>query len=184
MVFHNLWLFKPLLKKVMPAISSQGAAMLQTTMCFTMQKGSNAYNVIPQEAYVTANLRFIPFEGRKESLAIVRKIASKYDLEVEEVNCTDPTSSLDLNGPQFALCKKAIEKVFPGVCVLPYVVTGGTDSRFYDKHVDACVRFEPVNVSRDQLSKMHGIDENLNIDTLPLAVDYYKEVIRLQETRS
>ena len=184
MVFHNLWLFKPLLKKVMPAISAQGAAMLQTTMCFTMQKGSNAYNVIPQEAYVTANLRFIPFEGRKESLAIVRKIASKYDLEVEEVNCTDPTSSLDLNGPQFALCKKAIEKVFPGVCVLPYVVTGGTDSRFYDKHVDACVRFEPINVSRDQLSKMHGIDENLNIDTLPLAVDYYKEVIRLQETRS
>ena len=183
MVFANLWLFKPLLKKVMPAISPQAAAMLQTTMCFTMQKGSDAYNVIPQEAYVTANLRFIPFEGRKESISLIRQIAAKYDLEVEEVNCSDPTGSLDLNGPQFDMCKKAIEKVFPDVCVLPYVVTGGTDSRFWDRYVDACVRFEPVNVSNDQLSKMHAVDENLNIDTLPPAVDYYKEIIRLQESR-
>ena len=184
MVFHNLWLFKPLLKKVMPAISPQGAAMLQTTMCFTMQKGSDAYNVIPQEAYVTANLRFIPFQGREESLAIVRRIAAKYDLEVEEVNCSDPTGSLDLNGPQFKMCEEVIHKVFPGVAVLPYVVTGGTDSRFYDKYVDACVRFEPVNVSKDQLSKMHAIDENHNIDTLPLAVEYYKQIIRAQEERN
>ena len=183
MVFHNLWLFKPLLKIVMPAISSQGAAMLQTTMCFTMQKGSNATNVIPQEAWVSANMRFIPFQGKDESLAIVKKIAAKYDLEVEEITCTGPTSSLDLNGPQFEMTTKAIEKVFPNVCVLPYVVTGGTDSRFYDGHVDACVRFEPVNVSKDQLSRMHGIDENLNIDTLPLAVEYYKEIIKAQETR-
>ena len=183
MVFRNLWLFKPLLKIVMPAISPQGAAMLQTTICFTMQKGSNATNVIPQEAWVSANMRFIPFQAKEESLAIIRKIAAKYDLEVEEITCSDPTSSLDLNGRQFAMTKQAIEKIFPGVCVLPYVVTGGTDSRFYDGHVDACVRFEPVNVSKDQLGKMHGIDENLNIDTLPLAVDYYKQIICLQEGR-
>ena len=182
-VFHNLWLFKPVLKKVMPAISPIGAAMLQTTICFTMQKGSDATNVIPQEAYVTANMRYIPFQGKDESLAIVRNIAAKYDLEVEEITCSDPTSSLDLNGPQFAMTKKAIEKIFPNVCVLPYVVTGGTDSRFYDGHVDACVRFEPVNVSKQQLGNMHGINENLNIDTLPLAVEYYKEIIRLQEGR-
>ena len=183
MVFHNLWLFKPLLKRIMPAISPIGAAMLQTTMCFTMQKGSDAYNVIPQEAYVTANLRYIPFQGKEESNGIVRQIAKKYDLEVEEVGCSDATSSLDLNGTQFSMCRRAIEKVFPGVCVLPYVVTGGTDSRFYDGHVDACVRFEPVNATRQQLDAMHAIDENLDINTLPPAVEYYKEIIRLQEER-
>lgn len=183
LIFHNLWLFKPVLKKIMPAISPTGAAMLQTTMCFTMQKGSNASNVIPQEAYVTANLRYIPFQGREESLALVRQIAKKYDLEVEEIVGSDPTSSLNLDGPQFNMCRRAINKVFPGVCVLPYVVTGGTDSRFYDGHVDACVRFEPVNVSKEQLAAMHAIDENLDINTLPPAVEYYKEIIRLQEER-
>ena len=183
MLLHNLWLFRPLLKRVMPAISPQGAAMLRTTICFTMQKGSNATNVIPQEAYVTANLRFIPFQGKEESLAILRSVAAKYDLEVEEILCSAPTSSLDLNGKQFEMTKKAINKVFPGVEIIPYVVTGGTDSRFYDGKVDASVRFEPINTSKDQLSRMHGIDENIDINTLPLAVDYYKEIIRLQEER-
>ena len=167
----------------MPAISAQGAAMLRTTICFTMAKGSDAYNVIPQEAYVTANLRFIPFQGKEESIAIIRNIAAKYDLEVEEILCTPPTSSLDLNGKQFEMTKKAINKVFPGVEIIPYVVTGGTDSRFYDGKVDASVRFEPINTSKDQLSRMHGIDENIDINTLPPAVDYYKEIIRLQEER-
>lgn len=184
MILHNLWLFKPLLKKVMPAISAQGAAMLQTTMCFTMQKGSDGYNVIPQEAYVTANLRFIPFQAMEESLEAVRKIASKYDLEVELLKGNNPSSSLDLNGPQYNMAKDVIHKVFPGVEIIPYVVTGGTDSRFYDGKIDASIRFEPVKVSKDQLARMHAIDENLDINTLPLAVQYYKEMIRKQETRS
>ncbi len=183
MIFCNLWLFKPLLLKVMPAISPTAAAMLQTTICFTMQKGSDSYNVIPQEAYVTANMRYIPFQGKDESIAIIRKIADKYDLEVSELNCSDPTSSLDLNGEQFDMTKKAIAKVFPGLACIPYIVTGGTDSRFYDGHVDACVRFEPINTSSKQLAAMHGIDENINIDVLPPAVEYYKEIIRLQEER-
>ena len=183
MVLHNLWLFKPILKKVMPAISNQAAAMLQTTMCFTMQSGSNGYNVIPQEAYVTANLRFIPFQGKDESISIVRNIARKYDLEVEEVNCSNPTSSLDLNGPQFKMTSDVINKVFPGVKVIPYVVTGGTDSRFYEGKIDASIRFEPISVSSEQLGRMHGIDENIDLNTLPLAVDYYKQMIRVQEER-
>ena len=183
MMLHNLWLFRPVLKKVMPAISGQAAAMLQTTMCFTMAKGSDASNVIPQEAYVTANLRFIPFQGKDASLDVVRKIAAKYDLEVEEILCSEPSSSLDLSGPQYQMTRRVINEVFPGVEVIPYIVTGGTDSRFYDKYVDACVRFEPINVSNQQLGRMHGIDENINIDTLPPAVDFYKRIITIQEER-
>ena len=183
MILHNLWLFRPLLKKVMPAISPQGAAMLQTTMCFTMQKGSDGYNVIPQEASVFANLRFIPFEDKDASLEVLRKIAEKYDLEIKWIHGNNPSSSLELNGPQYKMAKDVINKVFPGVEVIPYVVTGGTDSRFYDGKVDACVRFEPVKVSKEQLARMHAIDENLNINTLPLAVEYYKQIIRKQEER-
>ena len=183
MILHNLWLFKPLLKKVMPAISPQGAAMLQTTAAFTMQEGSNAYNVIPQEAFVTVNLRLIPFQGKQDSINVLKNIAAKYDLEVEEIYATEPSSSLDLNGKQFEMTKRAINKVFPGVQIIPYVVTGGTDSRFFDGKIDASIRFEPISVSKEQLSRMHAVDENIDINTLPPAVDYYKEIILLQEER-
>ncbi|MEG2769760.1 MAG: M20/M25/M40 family metallo-hydrolase, partial [Oscillospiraceae bacterium] len=67
MIFGNLWLFGGLLKKLMPAISAPGAAMLRTTIAFTMQSGSAGYNVLPQEAYVTANLRYIPHQATDEA---------------------------------------------------------------------------------------------------------------------
>ena len=183
MVMYNLWLFKPVLKYVLPSISREAAAMLQTTICFTMQKGSDGYNVIPQEAFVTANLRYIPHQASEASNKIVKDIAAKYDVEVEEVNVNDPSKSLDLNGEPYKLVCEAISKIFPGIGIMPYVVTGGTDSRFYDPVCNACVRFGPINMSNEQMSSMHAIDENINIGTLPQAVDYYKEIIKLQEKR-
>ena len=184
MLMYNLWLFKPIVKKVLPSISCQAAAMLQTTMAFTMQKGSNGYNVLPQEAYVTANLRYIPHQNMEESNNLVKEIAKKYDIEVEKIVGSNPSKSLDLNGEAYDITCKAIKKVFPGIGIMPYVVTGGTDSRFYDSICDSCVRFGPINLSSEQMASMHAIDENISIGTLPQAVDYYKEIIRLQEKRS
>ena len=127
LVMHNLWLLKPIVKKILPFLSREAAAMLQTTICFTMQKGSDGYNVIPQEAYVTANLRYIPHQKSKESNNIIKNLASKYDVEVEEVKVNDPSKSLDLNGEAYKITCEAIKKVFPGIGIMPYVVTGGTD---------------------------------------------------------
>ena len=63
LLFGNMWLFKPLLKLVLPMVSAQAGAMLQTTIAFTMQSGSDARNVLPTEASAWANMRFIPHQG-------------------------------------------------------------------------------------------------------------------------
>ena len=180
LVLGNLWLFKPLLKKVLPLISPQAAAMLQTTVAFTMQKGSDGYNVIPQEAYVTANLRFIPHQKVEESVAVLTKLARKYDLETEVLTANDPSPSLDLQGRAFRLTEAAIAEAFPGLPASPYIVTGATDCRFYEDVCDSCVRFAPVVYGPEQMKGMHGIDENIETNCLPGAVEYYKTVIRLQ----
>ncbi len=182
-VMSNLWLFKPLLKIILPAISPHAAAMLQTTICFTMAKGSDGYNVIPQEAYVTANLRYIPHQSTKESNKIITDIAKRFDLEVETVIAGYPSKELDLNGEQYQMVVDTIKKVFPGVGIMPYVVCGGTDSRFFGEVCDNCVRFSPVNYGKEQLKGMHGIDENIDQGCLPMAVDWYKELIKAQEKR-
>ena len=57
MLLGNIWLFKPLLIALMPVVSPFGEAILSTTCCFTMMKGSDACNVIPKEPYLFANLR-------------------------------------------------------------------------------------------------------------------------------
>ena len=183
MVMHNLWLFRPVLCKVMPAISAQAAAMLQTTIAFTMQSGSQGYNVLPQEASVCANMRFIPHQPTDESIQVITDLAKKYGLETEVIYRGYPSKSLDLNGEAFAITQKAIGEVFPGVGVLPYVVTGGTDARFYDGVCDSCVRFSPVNYGPEQMAGMHGLNENIETGCLPAAVDYYKTIVRAQENR-
>lgn len=180
LVLGNLWLFRPLLKKVLPLISPQAAAMLQTTIAFTMQKGSEGYNVIPQEAYVTANLRFIPHQKAEESIGVLRNLAAKFGLDTEVVAANDPSPQLDLEGRAYRLTEKAIADAFPGLPVSPYVVTGATDCRFYNDVCDNCVRFAPVIYGPEQMKGMHGIDENIETACLPGAVEYYKAIIRLQ----
>ncbi len=183
LVLCNLWLFRPILKKVMPMISAQAAAMLQTTIAFTMQSGSQGYNVLPQEASVCANMRFIPHQGTDESLEIIEKLAKKYDLETEVIYRGYPSKSLDLKGEAFDIVQNTINKVFPSVGVLPYVVTGGTDARFYGEVCDNCVRFSPVNFGPEQMAGMHGLNENIESGCLPIAVDYYKEIVKAQAER-
>lgn len=182
-VLSNGWLFRPLLKKVMPMISAQAAAMLQTTIAFTMQQGSQGFNVLPQEASVCANLRFIPHQGADESLDVIRRLAEKYGVETEVVYQGDPSKSLDLKGEGFAITQDTIQKIFPGVGILPYVVTGATDARFYGEVSDHCVRFSPVNYGPEQMAGMHGLNENIETGCLPSAVDYYKAIIKAQAHR-
>lgn len=184
LVMYNLWLFKPIVAKILPSISREAAAMLQTTIAFTMQKGSDGYNVLPQEAWVTANLRYIPHQGMEASDRVICSLAEKYGLESEVFIQNGPSSSLDLNGEAFSITCDSIRKIFPGIGIMPYVVTGGTDSRFFNDVCDNCVRFSPINMGPEQMDSMHGIDENIEQGTLPDGVDYYKEIIRAQERRT
>lgn len=184
LVMANLWLFRPLLKKVMPMISPQAAAMLQTTIAFTMQSGSSGYNVLPQEAHVCANMRYIPHQGTDESIEIITALAKKFGLETEVIYRGYPSKSLDLNGEAFAITQNTIAKCFPNIGILPYVVTGGTDARFYDTVADSCIRFSPVNYGPEQMAGMHGLNENIEAGCLPCAVDYYKEIILAQAQRT
>lgn len=180
-VFCNLWLFKPILKAVMPMISAQAAAMLRTTIAFTMQSGSQGYNVIPQEASVCANMRYIPHQSTDESIDIITERANKFDIETEVIYKGYPSASVDVDSSQYISVKSCINKVFPGIGVMPYVVTGATDARFYGDVCDACIRFSPVLYGPEQLAGMHGLNENIEADCLPGAVDFYKEIIKTQK---
>ena len=177
LLFGNMWLFKPLLKVVLPMVSAQAGAMLKTTIAFTMQSGSAAFNVLPQEASVGANMRFIPHQGMEESLAIIRKVAEKYDLTMEVIEANDYTPAVDIEGAPWKRAVAAVEKTFPGLPAAPYVMTGATDVHFYQEICDNCIRFAPVVYGPEQMKGMHGVNENIEYSCLPGAVDFYKNLI-------
>ncbi len=181
LVMGNLWYFKPLMKAVMPMISSQAGAMLRTTVAFTMQSGSDAENVLPQEATLCANVRYIPHQGEEESLKILRKLAKKYKLEMEILDSNDHSEPADIKGKAFKFVEETVDKTFPGLASSPYVVLGATDAHFYQEICDNCVRFAPVIYGPEQMKGMHGLNENIETNCLPGAVDFYKNLIKKQE---
>ncbi len=183
LVFCNLWLFGPILKPILGKISAQAGAMIQTTIGFTMQTGSDAYNVLPQEATLGANMRFIPHQGEKESLAIVKGLADKYNLEMEVIHSNDYTEPVDIHGEAFRQVEQVIEKTFPGLPSSPYVMTGATDAQFYQEICPNCIRFAPVVFGPEQMKGMHGLNENIEYNCLPGAVRFYQNLIKIQETK-
>ncbi|MBR0353281.1 MAG: M20/M25/M40 family metallo-hydrolase [Oscillospiraceae bacterium] len=178
LLFGNLWLFGPLLKKILPSISPEAAALLRTTVAFTMQSGSEASNVLPQEATLTINLRYIPHQGPEESNAVIAKLAAKHDIDVEVLRAYGAMPPVNTDSDAFHLVERVIGEVFPGLPVCPYVMTGGTDARFYQEICDACIRFAPVAYREDQMKGMHGINENIDCSSLTGAVDFYKAIIK------
>ena len=181
LLFGNLWLFGPVLKLAMPLVSAQAGAMLQTTCAFTMQKGSDACNVLPQEANLWANLRFIPHQGMEESLRLIKERAAEYGLETEVLHAGDFTPPVDIKGEAWQQAEAAVKKTFPGLPVSPYVMTGATDCAFWQEICPNCVRFAPVVYGPEQMKGMHGLNENIPVDCLPGAVDFYKNLIDLSK---
>ena len=176
-VMKNCSLFAPLIKKIVPSVSPAAAAMFKTTIAFTRMEGSGANNVIPAEAWVIANIRFIPHQGVDEALAVLKKLADEYELEMEVLDAENATEPVDINGEAWKKVTSAVERVFPGLPHSPYVVVGGTDARFYRDIAETSVRFSPVIFGPAQMSGMHGIDECVDIRCLPGCVDYYKELM-------
>ena len=176
-IFANMWLFTPLLTKVLPMINSTAGAMIRTTIAFTTAKGSNGLNVIPREAYVTANMRFIPHQNDVKSIEIITELAKKYDLETHIIYADSPCPIVDYNDAPFKLVEEVAAEVYGGIGICPYVMTGGTDAKYYTKICDNCLRFAPLYINNQQYASIHAIDENISQGTLPMGVDFYKKMI-------
>jgi len=178
LLFANLWLFKPLLLKVLPAVSPAAGAMTKTTLAFTMAKGADGANVLPQEASVVGNMRFIQHQPNDASIDCISKVAAKYDIETEVLYQDYPCPVIDFKGEQFRIVEETIEEIYPGIGVCPYVMTGGTDAKYYTPVTDYAIRFAPLYIDPQQYSSIHGLNENIFQGTLPMGVDFYKAVIK------
>lgn len=170
-------LFQGLLLRVMPLLSSAAGALLRTTLAFTMAKGSEGSNVLPQAAWIIGNMRFSHHQGGEASIAAVRTLASKYDIETIVLDPGFASPMSDYNSDGFRLVERAIKNVFPGVVPTPYLMTGASDSRFMGSICDTCLRFAPIQITQEQMAAIHGIDEHVDLRALAPAVDFYKFII-------
>jgi carboxypeptidase PM20D1 len=177
----NLWLTKPLVKAAMPLVSPFGEALMATTCCFTMMRGSDAANVIPKEPYLIANLRTSVHQNCEESLAVLKKYGKKYGLEFEVLLSRDASTVSDIHSAAYGFIEKTIRAHFPDAGVAPYLIMGGTDCRHFHALSDTALRFAPVRMSNEQNASCHAVDENVTVTSLAEGVRFYKRLLKNYE---
>lgn len=172
MLFANLWLFMPLVKLIAKMSGGEFLSMFKTTQAFTLAEGSQAINVLPTEATIGVNYRLRPGESSTVVLKRVERIIKNRNIKVEAIAISEatPVSMVD---DAFALVKRAINQTWPEVIVAPYLMVATTDSRHYHEICEHVYKFSPMDVSKADLAKIHGYDEDISIDNVIHGVNFY-----------
>ncbi len=178
-VAKNPRLFGPLIKKILPAASPLAGALLKTTSVFTMATvPSQAVNVIPTEASVVSNVRVAPHQTSQECIETLRKIAKKYDVEVECNPRNRGGHTADYRGEAFQILTDAVKKAYPEVDeVIPFFSNSASDSSACSPYCKQCLGLNPFLITKKQMGTIHSIDENINISTLVQGVDCFRYVM-------
>lgn len=177
-VFRRAGAFRHLLARLLTKFSPTANSMVRTTLCFTKARGSDEFNVIPTEAWVTGNMRLSHHDKKENVLGKLEKIAKKYDVELTELDPGYHSDVCDPHTAEFRFLEERITECFPGVVTAPYISTGASDSKYFSDLSENLFRFAPFTVTDEQLDAMHAPDENIDVSTLIPAVEFYKNLMR------
>ena len=177
-VMGNIGLFSPIIKKVMQNIP-QARAMLSTSVAFTTISGGSAIDpqIAAKEVTATMFLRCVREDDLYQGLEKIKKIASKYGVEIEEIE-RDYCRPTDYNTPQFRLLEGVINEIFPDVIVSPFLLTAGTDARRFTDVADNIFRFAPIDLDGEQFASVHGANEHIKLQNVGQCVCFYKKLIK------
>lgn len=174
LLFSNLWLFAPLLKAVMPKINAQAGGLIGTTCTFNEIKGSTQDKICTAKAF----LRPVDEADLKKDLEAFKSAAEKYGIKTEIDPSSEYHGPADMSKPPFAYTMKCIADVFPQYPASPFILPAGTDARTLTDVCDCVLRFAPIRLSAQQLASVHAENENIDIDAVAKAVEFYKHFLK------
>ncbi|KAJ0064343.1 hypothetical protein NL108_006352, partial [Boleophthalmus pectinirostris] len=145
LIMSNLWLFSPLIARVME-MNETTNAFVRTTTAITMFNGGVKDNVIPSYAEAFVNLRIHSAHSLREVLEFVETTIGDPRVKMDIVNGFDPLpiSPYDETSFGYQLIKKTVLDLYPSVTVVPGLCIGNTDSRHYTDLSSGIYRFTPV----------------------------------------
>ncbi|MBI5722022.1 MAG: M20 family peptidase [Burkholderiales bacterium] len=175
----NVWLFRPLLERMLSAQPSTNALM-RTTTALTIAQAGNKENVLPGRADAVVNFRILPGDTVAGVVAHVKRVVADERVAVEplgEGGEASPVSSS--SGPGYQHIERAIREVFAGALVAPGLMLAGTDAKHFVGLADQIYRFTPVRAGPADLSRPHGTDERLSVDNLAEMIRFYHRLLQL-----
>ncbi len=179
-VFANLWLFDPIVTRLL-AREPAANAMVRTTTAPTMLSGSPKENVLASKATAVVNFRILPGESSAGVLKHVREAVDDDRVNVTTLGIlSEPSGVSDTGSRSYAMLSKTIREVVPadGLIVAPYLVVGATDARHYASLTSDVYRFIPFTLRPGDRERFHGTNERLAIADYETVVRFYARILR------
>lgn len=177
--FANRWLFGPLLARTFGA-QAAGNAMLRTTTAPTMFQAGVKENVLPSSAHAVVNFRLLQGDSIAGIVDYVRRTIDdpRVKVAIAPTFKTEPSPVSPVESDAFRLLARTIREVVPSAIVVPWLVVGGTDSRYFTALTDNVYRFSGVPVGPSDPERAHGTNERVSVSGHEQNVTFYLQLIR------
>lgn len=152
-------------------------SMIRTTITFTKLSGGDALNVIPREVSAYANMRILPGDTVNDALDHIKKVNSGIDFKLELLTNEEasPISPVDADG--YRAIESIIKDIYPGAVPVPYLMSGGTDSRKYYNVCKNIYRFAAVMMSKEDNESVHSVNEKITVKNFKNMIRFFVEIM-------
>ncbi|XP_048467888.1 N-fatty-acyl-amino acid synthase/hydrolase PM20D1 [Rhincodon typus] len=185
MVMANLWLFSPIVSRMMEKKQSTNTIVRTTTAVTEFHAGIKA-NVIAPFARATVNFRLHPVHTLDQLLQQIQHIISdeRVKIEVLQHYPSLPMSSYDDTSFGYQVIKGTIQNIFPEVAVAPGLCIANTDTRHYQKLTKELYRFIPMILKQEDVTRVHGVNERISVKNYEEIVKFYFRLLQNSDLSS
>jgi acetylornithine deacetylase/succinyl-diaminopimelate desuccinylase-like protein len=176
-------LFSTAVQKRIPDAGLKGmvGAILRNTFVPTVVQGGQKTNVIPSECSCQVDCRILPGVSPEMIKDELRDLLFDFrDFEIEILQ-TSPASESAANNALYPALERTLKQMDSKAKMIPTMLTGATDSRYFRDHGTAAYGFQPMppmdNLS-EYLSRVHGHDERIDTESLLFGTRVLYEVLK------
>ena len=152
------------------------AALLSDTITPTQIEGGYKHNVVPGEAKASLDCRLLPDTDIGKLVTKMARDCRKLGVSVTEVSRHGgPVSQ---RGPLYDAITRASASMIESPIVVPSLTSGMTDLRYLRDSGASAYGWVPLVLEAEDLARIHGHDERIEIAAFERAVGVMTQVVR------
>ncbi|MGE3768846.1 MAG: M20/M25/M40 family metallo-hydrolase [Kofleriaceae bacterium] len=169
--------------RLMPgaSFSRSFSALLANTASATVVRAGEKTNVIPGLAEFEIDGRTLPGQRDEDLIAELRAVLGP-DVELEIMKSAPPMVTEPIESPVFTSIQHQIAKREPDAVVVPYMIPGFTDGKYFTQMGARWYGFAPIKIERAANMRFadmfHGHDERIPVEGLVWGVEVLDAVVR------
>lgn len=144
----------------------------RTTCVATMLSGGHAENALPQKAVATVNCRLFPDVKVADVQAELARAVANPVVKFTVLNNPEASPVSEMRPEVMAAITRAVHANYPGVPIVPYLESGGTDGKVY--RIAGIPTFASSGLftkSTDMFA--HGLNERLAVPAFYQGLDHF-----------